>query len=99
MYLAETGFDVRSRRRNRPRAGPAKNGSRLASQLIQLRGADDVFLAQQPGLVCEIHTPEREVLGHLRQLPDEPFHGLKILFSGPQLSPVESVIRVQELSL
>lgn len=25
VQLAETGFDVRSRRRNRPRAGPAKN--------------------------------------------------------------------------
>lgn len=25
VLLAETGFDVRSRRRNRPRAGPAKN--------------------------------------------------------------------------
>lgn len=25
VHLAETGFGVRSRRRNRPRAGPAKN--------------------------------------------------------------------------
>ena len=45
--LAETGFDVRSRRRNRPPAGPATN--KLAFplkeffELVQLRGADDGF--------------------------------------------------------
>jgi len=42
VQLAETGFDVRSRRRNRPPAGPAKNKRRSSWSLpVQLRGADD----------------------------------------------------------
>ena len=77
VYLAETGFDVRSRRRNRPRAGPAKNkllsrDRRLLNFVVPMtvkHGRDTYRLA------CVLHTPTRS-LGQVRQLPDEPFHGL-----------------------
>ncbi len=65
VQLAETGFDVRSRRRNRPRAGPAKNRSQPIRLLpVQLRAADD-GLAQLPNLRSArvLHTPTGS-LGH-----------------------------------
>ena len=58
VQLAETGFDVRSRRRNRPQAGTATSSCRCWATLARLRCAVDGYHLSLRGEIMGVRTSE-----------------------------------------
>lgn len=84
--LAETGFDVRSRRRNRPLTGLATCKLQDLGSLRSLTSCADVGL-QNPRRLGIADTPKYR-LGHTRRRPNEPFLRLQNPILQPNIQRV-----------